>query len=82
MKRTENMPSLVYWGLWGIRSRAVAVGFLMLSLLLTLLVVYVSVMLNNYKYLIFVLAPLWYWYAIKWVDKNASWNSQDNSYKN
>lgn len=79
MKRIENMPSLVYWGLWGIRTRSVAIGFTVTSVVLAAIIIPAAIHFNDYRYLFFALVPVWYWYAIKWVDKNASWPEKSNS---
>jgi len=69
----------MYWGLWGIRSRTVALGFTVLSLIITLIIIPVAISINDYSLFVFALAPLWYWYAIKWVDKNHTWHGESNS---
>ncbi len=79
MKRADGMPPLVYWGLWGIRTRGVAMGFAIFSLILTIIIIPAAVILEQYRLIIFALVPLWYWYAIKWVDNNSTWESSDNS---
>lgn len=77
MKRKDNMPLLVFWGLYGIRSRASARGFMWLGVFLTFALVTHGVITGKgYQpsVLLFSLAAAWYWYAINWVDKNASWD--------
>lgn len=75
MKKKDNMPSLVYWGLYGINSRGVARGFLWLCVLLAVASVVLGVYLKEGHEIgvFFLAAAAWYWYAIKWVDKNSSW---------
>lgn len=79
MNRTEKMPSWVYWGLWGIRKRSVGVFFLVLSVVLTLIIVPYAIVTKDYKLCVFAVAPVWYWYAIKWVDVNSSWENSNNA---
>jgi hypothetical protein len=74
MIRKENMPALVYCGLWGIRTRVVAMGFLIASLVLTLVIVPFAIGAEYYIFCFFVLVPAWYWYSIKWVDRNSTWS--------
>jgi hypothetical protein len=81
MKKADNMPPLVYWGLWGVRSRAVAVGFAVFSLVITLVIIPVAISIDDYFLFIIAFAPLWYWYAIRWVDKNHTWSGETNSQK-
>ena len=77
MKRKDNMPLLVFWGLYGIKSRASAQGFMWLSVLLTLALVAHGILIRKAfqpSALLLSLAAAWYWYAINWVDKHASWD--------
>jgi hypothetical protein len=77
MKRKVNMPSLVYWGLWGINSRAAALGFFWLCLGLGAgSVVYGFADIRAFKGAIFLLAAAWYWCSIRWADKNSGWGDQ------
>jgi hypothetical protein len=69
-----DWPRWVRVGLWRVPSRAAAFAFVWLSIGLALAgliagfwhpVLFVAVL--------FILAAWWYWRAIHWVDKNASW---------
>jgi len=73
MKQVEGMPSWVYWGLWGINSRKVAVIFLLIVSLLTLILVPVGVYFHEFSSVLLIGGPIWYWLAIKWADKNLMW---------
>jgi hypothetical protein len=77
MKRKENMPVFVYWGLWGIKKRFVAMCFLWVSVIMGV----VSVLLG-FTYpraffgILLFLAAFWYGYAMRWVDKNSAWDEE------
>ena len=73
MKKTDNMPEWVYWGLWGIGSRKVAWGFLVFSVLLTLVAIPIGVLIREYSFFLVIAAPVWYWFSIRWADKNDAW---------
>lgn len=79
MEMKDDMPSWVYWGLWGIKTRKVAMLFVYISIVLTLAIVPVGIALNNYLFMAFILVPLWYWLSIKWVDRNSTWEMGNNS---
>lgn len=75
MKRTESMPLLVYWGLYGINSKASALGFMWISIALALAsLAYGFIDPLGFSGAVFFVAAGWYWYAIKWVGKHSSWN--------
>lgn len=73
MEQKENMPYWVYLGLWGIKTRKVAMGYFIVALLLSAIIVPASIYYNDLFYSIFVVVPVWYWLSIKWVDKNSTW---------
>ncbi len=73
MTRTENMPAWVYWALWGIKGRVIAMTFLVVSGILALVVVPEAVMMGKFSPVIFAFVPLWYWQAIAWMDEHDSW---------
>lgn len=89
MKREDNMPSWVFWGLWGISSRRVAMymaivlGMLALAPIAVMVyLVSLSVQLTLLNWFVFVgcfvfeIAMLfWSWSAIKWVDNNSRWGA-------
>ena len=76
MKRQENMPDLVYWGLWGINSRIVALTFQWFSVLLAVGSAIIGFFVPiAFIGVIFLAAAAWYQYAIKWVDTNSSWKT-------
>ena len=75
MKQKDNMPVLVYLGLWGLNSRMAALAFVWLCVVLAA----VSVALGwvnpiGYAGVIFLPCAAWYWYAIRWVDRHSSWD--------
>ena len=73
MNKKDNMPSWVYWGLWGIKTKKVALAFAIISQVIALIVVLIGIYVEDFFLIAFILVPLWYWLAIKWVDKNSSW---------
>ena len=79
MKKKENMPSWVYWGLWGINSRKVLLRYFIVSLILSIVVIILAIIINSYSVLVFLLAPIWYWFSLKWADNNSAWEESKNS---
>lgn len=98
MKRRDDMPILVYLGLFGINSRTLALFFVWLCILLAAAAAMFGAVLftgalpalveappplkefaRYIGMLCIVSAPVmlacawWYWYALRWVDKYASW---------
>ena len=74
MKRKENMPALVYLGLWGINSRRTAMAFLWVCVVVGVVgiigaFIYPKLLLLTVSFL----SAAWFWYAIRWADKNAAW---------
>lgn len=76
MKKTENMPDLVFIGLLGINSKTSAYTYLFISLALALVSIYLG-MKNPIFYFgaFFLLASVWYFYCINWVNQNSSWDN-------
>ena len=65
----SERPLWVAIGLWGLKTRLVALAFVALSVLLgTGLMLYWS-----WQGALVYMAALWYFLAIRWVDKNGSW---------
>jgi len=62
-------PLWVIVGLWGLGTRSVAWAFVVLSIL----VATGAIILWSWLGAMIYLAALWYWLAIRWVDKNDSW---------
>jgi len=77
MKRSKNMPALVYWGLLGFNSRGGAKGFLWLSLILGICCFFFGSAICG---ILFLLSAAWYSYAIKWADNNSAWSNQVDSH--
>jgi hypothetical protein len=72
----ERYPWWVQLGLWGVPGRAGAWAFVGLSVLLALAGVGYAALANDprgYAGLLFLLAALTYWLAIRWVDRHGSW---------
>ena len=80
MERIDDMPEWVYWGLWGIRSRGVALGFMGFCLLAGIASVWIAL---DYPLawlgLEFFFAAGWYWFAVRWVDAHGAWPSPARS---
>jgi hypothetical protein len=66
---TMDRPLWVMVGLWGLGTRSVAWAFVVLSILVATGAIIFWSWLGAMMYL----AALWYWLAIRWVDKNDSW---------
>ena len=64
-----NRPLLVALALWGVKSRQMALTFFGLCIACAV----ASAIYHFWPGLIMLLAAWWYWYALRWVDKNASW---------
>jgi hypothetical protein len=62
-------PMLVSLGLWGLKTRKSALALMWLCIAIAV----VSVVLKFWLGLIFLLAALWYWLALKWVDTHEGW---------
>jgi hypothetical protein len=77
MKRKDNMPELVYWGLWGIKSKGVALGFMWFSIVLAAGCFVVGYLRPKaFLGVLLLIAAAWYWYSIRWVDKNSTWTDK------
>ncbi|MCO7223560.1 hypothetical protein [Pleionea sp. CnH1-48] len=77
MKRKDNMPGLVYWGLYGIKTKVTALAFMALSVAICFVcIAYGFVEPVFFQGGLFAVPALWYWYAIKWVDNNSSWDEE------
>lgn len=76
MKRRENMPALVYWALWGVQSRQGALGYLVASIVLCLAGMGLLWYTGDLELLLILIAPFWYGYAIRWVDRNGGWDTE------
>jgi hypothetical protein len=76
MKNIENAPLLVKSALWGINSKFSAMTYMILCAILALvLIIFASPIYGIF----FVAAAVWYAYAIRWIDKNASWTPSIDS---
>lgn len=75
LREPKAWPWWVSAGLWGLPGRGWAWGFFWFSLLLALggAVVGVLYFWPAFLGVGFVLAAVWYYAAIKWVDQNSKW---------
>lgn len=73
MSNSERLPPrrplLVQLGLWGLPNRAWALGFMWLCGGLAA----ISLVFRFWAGTPVMLAALWYWYSIRWVDNHDSW---------
>jgi len=77
MKRHDQMPALVYWGLWGISTRRVAAVYMWGCIAVGTVSTIAADRSPQVPHgIVFFLAALWYWHSIRWVDKNSSWISE------
>ncbi len=63
-------PQWVSIGLWGLNKRASALACMWLSIALAA----TSAIMQFWLGLIMLLAALWYFLAVKWVDENEGWH--------
>ncbi|SFJ90826.1 hypothetical protein [Jannaschia pohangensis] len=70
MATRDTPPLYVTVGLYGIGSRALAMAFVWISLVCA---VAATAYLANPIGMILVLAALWYWLAIRWMDAHDAW---------
>ena len=63
-------PLLVRLGLWGLKTRQSALAFMWLCIIGAV----VSVVLKYWIGSLLLSAALWYWYSLRWVDKNGGWS--------
>lgn len=77
MKRQENMPELVYWGLWGINSRATALAYLWFCVIAAIGSMFYG-FFNAWAFLgmFMLVAAAWYRHAINWADQNSAWKNE------
>jgi hypothetical protein len=66
----KSYPQWVKIGLWGLPTRALALACMWLSIAITVASFIGGAFLLGFA---MVLATLWYWSAINWVDKNDKW---------
>jgi uncharacterized membrane protein YraQ (UPF0718 family) len=75
MERRDGMPALVYWGLYGIKTRNSAVAFMWICFALGAVAIFSTyTSLRPPLGIALILAGLIYRNAIRWVDKNAHWD--------
>ncbi len=65
----SKRPFLVRLGLWGLKTRQSALAFMWLCIVGAV----VSVILKIWIGSLLLVAGWWYWYAVRWVDKNEGW---------
>lgn len=72
--RPVNMPHIVYWTLFGVSTRRMAVRYMWLSVALAFVSAAVSLITPiGYLGLFSLVTAYLYQYAVEWVDKNAYW---------
>ena len=69
MSRGNERPILVRLGLWGIQTRSAALAFMWGCIAAAVALAALQIWQGN----ILLSSALWYWYAIRWVDKNEGW---------
>jgi hypothetical protein len=71
----SKWPVMVRLGLWGLPNRGAAWGFVGLSVAIAVgSVVYGFVDRRYFIGVIFVLAALWYYLSIRWVEQHSGWS--------
>ncbi len=74
MERRDGMPALVYWGLYGIKTRRSASVFMWACFVLgAVAITSTYTALRPPLGIALILAGFVYGYAIRWADKNACW---------
>ena len=75
--RPVNMPRIVYWTLFGVSTRRMAVRYMWLSVALAFVSAAVSLITPiGYLGLFSLVTACLYQYAVEWVDKNAYWANE------
>lgn len=75
--RPANMPHIVYWTLFGVSTRRMAIRYMWLSVALAFVSAAVSLVTPiGYLGLFSLVTAYLYQYAVEWVDKNAYWANQ------
>jgi hypothetical protein len=75
--RPVNMPHIVYWTLFGVSTRRMAVRYMWLSVALAFVSAAVALVTPiGYLGLVSLVTAYLYQYAIEWVDKNAYWANE------
>lgn len=71
----STWPLFVWLGLWGLSTRASAWFFFWLSMACAAAAIPAGMMVHPYFFagIFLVFAALWYYLAIRWVDRNGSW---------
>lgn len=75
MNKKEGMPELVYIGLLGINSKKAAYAYAVLCIVIALgCLIYGFIEPLYFFGVPMVGAAYWYYYCIKWVDANSTWD--------
>lgn len=74
MKRTQDIPRWVYYGLLGTSTRGAAVQMLVFMLVMTAVAVGGAVVSGKYYLLVTLIPTAWHWLALNWVDNNSAWD--------
>lgn len=65
----KKKPILVSLGLWAIHKRGIALTYMWLCIAAAVVSAWFSFLPGTGL----LLAALWYWYAVRWMDKNQGW---------
>ncbi|MEP5631848.1 MAG: hypothetical protein ABJP79_08205 [Tateyamaria sp.] len=66
----NNAPWYVKLGLFGMKTRKTAMMFMWISATAGIAL---TLYFNDFLMLLFLLAAVWYWNSIKWIDANDGW---------
>ena len=71
----SRWPFLVWLGLWGLSTRASAWSFFWFSLACAVAAIPLGLFVHPFCFAgtLFVVAALWYYLSIHWVDRNGNW---------
>lgn len=76
MRKRDNMPEAAYMALRGIKTKKGAYGWMMLSLTTSAsFLIYGIVKSEPWSFIFsvgFLFAAVWYYYAIRWIDRNST----------
>ena len=79
MKHKENIADWVQWSLLNIKTRKVAMIYVIVLLIIAVIFVPLGVKNGDPLIVIFIGAPLLMWLAIRWLDKNSAWKDHGDS---
>src|SRR5437660_1381348 len=71
MNNNTPRPLLVELGVWGIKTRAIALALIWICIGIAI----ISAIRHFWIGLGMLLAAAWYWYAMRWMDQHGGWKS-------